>query len=231
MTMPNKKNDIDTYFSTIKGKLSMIMLLLCLLLSFGLLACSEPEPTIEPPAKPVLDISASVQKLQEQFGLQEDQPAIIVSIATQKLLFVKNGGVLTSYPISSSVYGIGNRAGSNQTPLGAHKISHKIGDGAAVGAVFRSRAVTGEMATIYTDDTDVEDDLVTTRILWLQGLESGINQGRGIDSHARYIYIHGTPEEGLIGQPASHGCIRMYNQDVVELFDAVQVGTLVEIQE
>lgn len=77
----------------------------------------------------------------------------------------------------------------------------------------------------------MEDDLVTTRILWLQGLEPGVNQGKGIDSHARYIYIHGTPEEGLIGQPASHGCIRMYNRDVIELFDAVQEGTLVEIQE
>ncbi|GAK58376.1 ErfK/YbiS/YcfS/YnhG family protein [Candidatus Vecturithrix granuli] len=209
----------------------MIMLMLCLLLSFGLLACSESETKIEPPAEPVIDISTSVQKLQEQFGLQEDQPAIIVSISAQKLLLVKNGDILARYPISSSEYGVGNKVGSNQTPLGAHKISHKIGDGAAVGAVFRSRAATGEMATIYTDDTDVEDDLVTTRILWLQGLEPGINQGKGIDSHARFIYIHGTPEEGLIGQPASHGCIRMYNQDVIELFNVVQVGTLVEIQE
>ena len=209
----------------------MLMLLLCLLLSLGLHACSEPEPKVEPPAEPVIDISASVQKLQEQFGLKEDQPAIIVSISAQKLLLVKNGNILARYPISSSEYGVGNKAGSNQTPLGAHKISQKIGEGAVLGAVFRSRAVTGEIAAIYTDEIDVEDDLVTTRILWLQGLEPDINQGKGIDSHARYIYIHGTPEEGLIGRPASHGCIRMYNQDVIELFDAVQEGTLVEIQE
>lgn len=209
----------------------MLMLLLCLLISFGLLACSEPEPKVEVPAEPVIDISVSVQKLQEQFGLQEEQPVIIVSIAAQKLLLVKNGDILARYPISSSEYGVGNKAGSNQTPLGTHKISHKIGDGAAVGAVFRSRAATGEIAAIHTDETDVDDDLVTTRILWLQGLEPGVNQGKGIDSHARYIYIHGTPEEGLIGQPASHGCIRMYNRDVIELFDAVQEGTLVEIQE
>lgn len=210
----------------------MIMSLLCLLLSLGLYACSEPEPEVEPPAPtPVIEFSESIRKLQDQFGLQADEPAIIVSISEQKLLLVKNEEILASYPISSSAYGIGNKAGSNKTPLGTHKISHKIGEGAETGAVFRSRALTGEMAAIYTDDTDVEDDLVTTRIMWLQGMEPGVNQGKGIDSHARYIYIHGTPEEGLIGQPASHGCIRMKNQDVIDLFEQVQEGTLVEIQE
>ena len=210
----------------------MIVSLLCLLLSLGLYACSEPEPEVEHPAPTsVIDFSESVRKLQEQFGLRADESALIVSISEQQLLLVKNGEITAGYPISSSVYGIGNEAGSNKTPLGTHKISHKIGDGAESGAVFRSRALTGEMATIYTDDTDVDDDLVTTRIMWLQGLEPGVNQGKGIDSHARYIYIHGTPEEGLIGQPASHGCIRMKNQDVIDLFDQVQEGTLVEIQE
>ena len=107
----------------------MIMLMLCLLLSFGLLACSEPEPKVETPVEPVIDISASVQKLQEQFGLQEDQPAIIVSIAAQELMLVKNGDILARYPISSSEYGVGNKAGSNQTPLGAHRFRIKLAMG------------------------------------------------------------------------------------------------------
>ena len=82
---------------------------------------------------------------------------------------------------------------------------------------------------IHTDDSPAEGDYVTTRIMWLEGLEPGINKGPGIDSFKRYIYIHGTPEEGRIGRPASHGCIRMRNADVIRLFDDVAVGTLVDI--
>lgn len=78
---------------------------------------------------------------------------------------------------------------------------------------------------------DTKEDLVTTRIMWLKGLEAGINKGKGIDSYNRRIYIHGTPEEGLIGRPASYGCIRMKNKDVIELFNLLKEGTLVEIKE
>ena len=90
---------------------------------------------------------------------------------------------------------------------------------------------TRRIAEIYIDSTDLEEDPITTRIMWLEGLEAGINRGKGIDSYKRHIYIHGTPEGGLIGQPASHGCIRMRNKDVIELFDLVSKDTLVEIQE
>ncbi|MFQ6092176.1 MAG: L,D-transpeptidase family protein, partial [bacterium] len=102
--------------------------------------------------------------------------------------------------------------------------------GAKIGAIFKSGLNTGEIAKIYTDSTDVQEDLITSRIMWLEGLEAGINKGRDIDSYDRRIYIHGTPEEGLIGVPVSHGCIRMRNKDVIELFDLVSKGTLVEIQ-
>jgi hypothetical protein len=95
--------------------------------------------------------------------------------------------------------------------------------------VFRSREDTGVIAPILTARVDVEEDLILTRILWLEGLEPGVNRGPGIDSRERYIYIHGTNEEGLIGTPASHGCVRMRNQDVVTLFDLLPVGAEVEI--
>jgi len=162
---------------------------------------------------------------------QPDAERLIrVSITEQKLYLVEDGETLKQYPISTSVYGIGSKAGSNKTPLGKHKVISKFGQGAPLGAIFRSRINTGRVATIYTDDTDLEEDDVTTRILRLTGLEPGKNQGPGVDSFSRYIYIHGTPEEGLIGQPASHGCIRMKNTDVIELFDLVEEGTVVMIE-
>jgi len=176
-------------------------------------------------------VQQALEKLRTKFGLQDDQFAILIILSEQKLLLMKQGETVASYVISGSAFGAGNRAGSNQTPLGTHKISEKIGDNVPLGGVFRSRVYKGEMAKIYTDDTDVDDDLVTTRIMWLRGQESGVNVGPGIDSHARFIYIHGTPEEGLIGRPASHGCIRMYNKDVIDLFNAVPLGTFVEIIE
>ena len=154
-----------------------------------------------------------------------ETPYIKVSDQQQKLFLVKAGKTIQEYPISTSRYGIGSEAGSNKTPQGKHKIIKKIGAGAPVGTIFRSRLNTGKIATIYTDTTDLEQDDVTTRILRLAGLEKGINQGGNVDSFQRYIYIHGTPEEGLIGRPASHGCIRMRNTDVIQLFDAVEEGT------
>ncbi len=209
--------------------------LFCILVALGIPGCSEQQPEASKqetlPAEPEIAISDSLQKLRDNFSLQPGDPAILVSISDQELLLVRNGDVQQTYPISSSAYGTGSKAGSNKTPLGTHIISEKYGKNAAPGAIFRSRGNTGKIATIYTDGTDTDDDLVTTRIMWLQGMEPGLNKGSGIDSHARYIYIHGTPEEGLIGQPASHGCIRMYNRDVIELFEQVPVGTYVEIQE
>ncbi len=176
-------------------------------------------------------VQQALDKLKTRFGLQDDQLVILVILSEQKLLLMKQGEAVASYAISGSAFGAGSQAGSNKTPLGTHKISEKIGDTVPLGGVFRSRVYKGEMAKIYTDETDVDDDLVTTRIMWLRGQESGVNVGPGIDSHARFIYIHGTPEEGLIGRPASHGCIRMYNKDVIDLFNAVPLGTLVEILE
>ena len=165
-------------------------------------------------------------------GRSQEAPSrfIRVSVANQMLYLIDNEEVIEEYPISTSVYGIGSEAGSNKTPLGKHKILNKIGDKAPLGTIFKSRINTGRKAKIYTDSTDLEEDDVTTRILRLTGLEPGKNKGPGVDSYSRYIYIHGTPEEGLIGKPASHGCIRMKNADVIKLFDQVEEGTLVMIE-
>ncbi|MCK5525182.1 MAG: L,D-transpeptidase [Thiomargarita sp.] len=131
------------------------------------------------------------------------------------------------YPVSTSKYGIGSKAGSNKTPLGQHRIEKKFGEGAPEGMIFRARRSTGKIAQMNAPDAG---DLVTTRIMWLKGLERGINSGRGIDSYKRYIYIHGTAEENKIGSIASHGCIRMYNRDVIDLFGRVTEGVEVNIK-
>ena len=131
-----------------------------------------------------------------------------------------------TYPVSTSKYGIGNKAHSNKTPLGLHHIKGKIGDGAPSGTIFKGLKNTGRIAKINAPGGDV----ITTRVMRLQGLERGINLGPGIDSYKRYIYIHGTAEENKIGIPASHGCVRMYNRDVIDLFDRVTEETKVNIR-
>lgn len=156
--------------------------------------------------------------------------AVVVDTTDQTLhFFADNEKEVSTYPISSSKFGIGNKKNSNKTPLGVHRVSDMIGADAPLGTIFRARANTGKTAEIITDPIDIKTDLVTSRIIWLAGMESGLNKGEGIDSYKRYIYIHGTPEEGLIGKPASHGCIRMKNKDVIELFNRIKEKTPVII--
>jgi hypothetical protein len=159
---------------------------------------------------------------------------IFVSSENQCLYHYRNWELIQSYDISTAKAGIGCESGSNKTPSGMHRIKEKYGEGLKPGAILKSRVFTGKIAKIYTDSTDVPEDHVTTRILWLDGQEPGINRGKNakgikVDSHGRYIYIHGTPEEGLIGQPQSHGCVRMLNRDVIALYDTVPTGTPVLI--
>lgn len=158
--------------------------------------------------------------------------SIIVKISEQKLYLMSGNKISKTYAVSTSKYGIGNKIKSKKTPLGIHLIAEKIGEGAPLGAVFDSRRrYTGKTSTIYTDDTRLNENYELTRIIWLEGMEPGINKGKGIDSYKRLIYIHGTAEEGLIGTPASIGCIRMKNSDVIELFSLVSIGMIVEIKE
>lgn len=170
-----------------------------------------------------------VKALLKKYKKPAKSPVLIVQIKTQKMYYFKNGKLLKRYTISSSKYGIGNAAGSNKTPLGVHTIKTRFGNGAKKGTIFKARQNTGKIAKIYHDDAPAKADYVTTRIMWLSGLESGVNSGKNIDSYKRYIYIHGTPEEGRLGRPASHGCIRMFNSDVIKLYKKAPVGTLVNI--
>ena len=114
---------------------------------------------------------------------------------------------------------------SFKTPPGLHTISRKIGDNVPIGGLFQSRMYTGRQVKILTEKQKADGDYVTSRIMWLQGEEPGLNKGRSVDSYNRYIYIHGTAEEGYLGQPASHGCIRMKNTDVIELYNMIEEGT------
>ena len=156
---------------------------------------------------------------------------ILVDISRQQILLFENGKETDRYSISTSSYGIGSKSGSNKTPLGAHFVRKKIGAEAAPGTIFKARKNTGKIAQTEYKPRATGDDFVTSRILWLSGLERGINKAGNVDSFKRYIYIHGTHEEGLIGQPASHGCVRMKNEDVIELFDHTPESSLVLISE
>lgn len=175
---------------------------------------------------------ATMAKRLDAEGGNESAQAIVVDVTSQRMYLFERGRAVGSYPVSTAEKGTGNQEGSLQTPLGLHRVDEKIGADAPMGMIFRGRRPTGQQAEILTgpDERAARDD-VTSRILWLSGLEPGVNQGGDVDSKGRYIYIHGTPEEGRIGRPASHGCVRMTNADVIELFDRVEVGALVDIIE
>ena len=146
----------------------------------------------------------------------EAEKSLHVSVRAQTLeVRGAGGGTLRRFPVSTSGFGLGSEPGSLRTPTGLFRIGEKIGADAELGAVFKSRQPTGENGLGATDA-----DLVLTRILWLDGLEE-----HNANTRERYIYIHGTNHEAAIGQPASHGCIRLKNADVAELYDLVEVGT------
>jgi UDP-N-acetylmuramate--alanine ligase len=150
---------------------------------------------------------------------------LVVSVEAQALLVCRNDAVVERYDASTSRFGNGNRENSLKTPLGMHRIKEKFGAGAPPGRVFTDREDTG----MDWDHSQTGDNLILTRILRLEGLEEGINKGPGVDSYERYIYIHGTGREDLVGTPLSHGCVCMRNLDVIRLFDTVREGTLVYI--
>ena len=162
-------------------------------------------------------------------GYREYESLLLVDIISQKMFLLNKGTVYKEYLISSSSYGTGSRENSFQTPLGKHIIYKKIGNNLPINAILKGRKWNGAIANIISDPIDTEYDHVTSRILWLDGLELGRNKGSDVDSRTRYIYIHGTAEEGLLGKPASDGCIRMYNTEVIELFDLVEEGIQVWI--
>jgi len=152
-----------------------------------------------------------------------------VDLATQSLKLVEDDRVARVYRVSTSRYGAGERKGSYRTPRGRHIVRAKIGAGAPLGAVFRARRPTGEIWSPELAATQPDRDFVLTRILWLSGTEVGRNRLGEVDTMRRYIYIHGAPDSEPMGVPGSIGCIRMRNDEIVELFDRVPVGTIVDI--
>jgi L,D-transpeptidase YbiS len=152
-----------------------------------------------------------------------------ISLRRQSLHVVDDGTVTDSYAVSTSAWGPGERAHSLCTPRGLHVVRAKIGAGLPANAVLVGRRPTGEIYDHSLARRYPGRDWILTRILWLSGCEPGRNRLGAVDSMRRYIYIHGTPDTEPMGVPRSHGCIRMRNADVVELFDMVDVGTPIEL--
>ena len=163
-------------------------------------------------------------------GIKPANQILAVHLATQTMQFYRGGEFARAFAVSTSSRPPSNAKDSLGTPLGLHVIAEKIGHGQPPGVVFKSRVPTGRHFGEFSEEEN-QGNLVTTRILWLKGLEPGVNQGGGVDSHDRYIYIHGTNHEERIGTPQSAGCVLMRNLDVIELFDAVRVGDQVWIGE
>lgn len=162
---------------------------------------------------------------------QETKPSIRIHLTRQRLELREGDAVLRSYAVSTAKNGAGEKDGSECTPRGSHSIEAKIGAGAPSGSVFVGREPSGEICRPALFAAHPERDWILTRILWLGGLQPGFNQGGDVDSRLRTIYIHGCPEAVEVGVPGSHGCVRMQNDDVIDLFDRVEVGTRVEIDE
>jgi hypothetical protein len=150
---------------------------------------------------------------------------LYISVKSQRMYLVEGGIMKAEYVISTSAQGLGALKDSYRTPEGLHRIVRKFGADVPPWGIFQGRRYTGKIATGST----AGEDLITSRILWLDGLEPGVNEGGDVDSMERGIYIHGTADEASLGRPSSHGCIRMRNRDVIALYDEVPVGTLVVI--
>jgi len=172
--------------------------------------------------------SQVLDKLPDDPALEGQRPFILIDAVKQLLHRIDiDAANNKSYSVSTALNGLGNRVDSFKTPIGIHRIKQKIGAGEPLGMVFSARAATGRVSE-KTDNR--EEDEITSRILWLDGVEQGFNRGGANDSFSRYIYIHGTSDEKRIGEPVSAGCIRMKNKDVIDLFDAVVVNDMVIIQ-
>ncbi|MEO0421645.1 MAG: L,D-transpeptidase [Pseudomonadota bacterium] len=152
-----------------------------------------------------------------------------IDIACQRLRWSDGQGQERDFLVSTAARGVGQEMGSEQTPLGRHVVRARIGAGAPLRAVFVGRRATGEIWTPALGAEHPKRDWILTRILWLSGTEPGHNRLGRVDSMRRYIYIHGTPDDQPMGRPASHGCVRMRNEDVRWLFDRVAAGTAVAI--
>ena len=177
------------------------------------------------PDQPLESLLIARARLRRVLG---DEPTrwLLVSVADQSLMRIVAGRLERSYGVSTAAAGLDGTEGSFGTPPGVHRIARRIGDGMELGTWFKSREPAGHWTP---GGPGSGEDLVLTRILTLDGCEDGVNRGAGCDSLSRFIYIHGTNHEDHIGEPVSHGCIRMSNTDVIHLFDHVEEGDFVVV--
>ncbi len=156
---------------------------------------------------------------------------LMVHVPSQQLFLLQGTDLTANWPVSTAAAGVDNRQDSGGTPRGLHRVDRKIGEGSDLHTIFSSRQPTAILWQKNGADSprEPEGDLILSRILTLDGLEEGVNRGPGVDSLARYIYIHGTNHEDKIGTPVSAGCVRMTNPDVVAVFDQVEEGDPVVI--
>ena len=194
-----------------------------LLLTVSLCGWAQPK---EPPVKQALaDFLLEYMEVSYP-ALDTDGDVLYVSVRSQRMYHVRARQMMKEYVISTSAKGLGSEQDSYRTPTGLHYVRQRIGAGLPPWSVLKDRVPTGEIA----DSNSVETrDVITSRILWLCGMESGLNAGGNVDSFGRWIYIHGTADECSLGTPSSHGCIRMRNSDVITLFDQIPLGALVVI--
>jgi L,D-transpeptidase catalytic domain len=195
----------------------------------------SPNPLLSPltKVKPSPALPPALLLACARHEIQPTHFILVVNIPTQSVDLFKEAArsaareqshVLTkTFRCSTSKFGIGEKSGSNKTPRGLHRIAEKIGDGCPVGTIFRGRQPVGLTSPGEPNAS------ITTRIMWLEGLEPGFNRGGDVDSHDRYIYIHGTGDETTLGRPDSHGCVHLAADDLIPLFDKVPSGTLVWI--
>jgi hypothetical protein len=169
-----------------------------------------------------------VNKTCQRLGIKPGERILLVRTGTATLQFFRNGALVKSYVVSTSKRPPSNVKNSLGTPRGLHEIAERIGGGQPPGMVFQSRVSTGRHFS-ELPDASANDNLITSRILWLRGLEPGVNRGGDVDTYERYIYLHGTNQEDRLGEPLSAGCVLMRNLDIVELFDEVRAGDLVWI--
>lgn len=155
--------------------------------------------------------------------------SIVISIQDQRLYLLNNGDRYLDYSISTAKNGVGELENTGCTPLGLHRIKLKIGQNLPINSVLIGRRPTGEIYSETLREACPGRDWILSRILWLTGMERGRNRGGKVDTLRRYIYIHGCPDSESMGEPLSHGCIRMRNQDIIELFDLVPAGIDVNI--
>jgi hypothetical protein len=206
-----------------RSERNAVLLLLCLLLAPGRLSATGPGASA---LQGVVDLL--LEYLSAKYpDAHLDGDILYVSIHRQRLFHVRSGILMATYPVATSHKGPGCLRDRHCTPTGLHRITEKIGDDVPPLGILRERMYTGELAD--PDFAGVDKDWITSRTLWLEVLEPGVNQGGEVDSRERHIYIHGTANDRSMGTPSRMGCIRMQNDDVIALYDSVPVGALVVV--